>query len=260
MLAELDPAAARSPRLIGVFSWWMRRYLPRHFHALRLSRAGRPRVTGDPLLIVLNHPSWWDPLVCLILSQLFTNYIHFAPIDAAALNRYGFFRRLGFYPVELGSPRGAITFLRTTTQLLSRPGVAVWLTAQGRFVDPRIRPPGLRGGVGHLVHRLANASVLPLAIEYPFWDERLPEVLTRFGDPMPVGGGNPTEWTERIEAALAATQDALAAEAQARDREAFDVLLRGRSGVGGVYDWWRRLRARLRHEPFDPAHSPEDRQ
>ena len=34
----------------------------------------------------------------------------------------------------------------------------------------------------------------------------------------------------------------------------FTVLLSGRAGVGGPYDWWRRFRSWLRGERFDPSH------
>jgi hypothetical protein len=36
---------------------------------------------------------------------------------------------------------------------------------------------------------------------------------------------------------------------------AFENLLRGRQGVGGIYDHWRRLKAFLRGEKFLPGHS-----
>lgn len=256
-VAEHAAIPQRSAFLCRWFSWWVRRYLAKHFHAVRLARDTQPVVPANvPLVLVLNHPSWWDPLIGVVLAGLFPQRNHYAPMDARMLDRYRLFKKLGFYGVEHG-PRGAASFLRTTAAILAQPGATVWITAQGRFVDPRVRPPGLRSGVGHLVQHLSQGVVVPLALEYPFWQERLPEALARFGTPLSVGSGtdrSTAEWVEQIETSLAATQDALAADALARDPAAFSTLLSGKVGVGGIYDRWRRFIAGWRGERFQAGH------
>ena len=62
---------ARSPRLFRLFRWYGKRYVARHFHAVRISRSGPvPDLPRRPTIVVLNHPSWWDPLICVILSEV----------------------------------------------------------------------------------------------------------------------------------------------------------------------------------------------
>ena len=94
----------RSPRLVRFFTRHVKRfYLARDFHAVRLSKSGIPGPVPDgPLIIVLNHPSWWDPLVGLVLAELFPDRAHYAPMDANALGRYRIFERLGMFGVEPG--------------------------------------------------------------------------------------------------------------------------------------------------------------
>jgi diapolycopene oxygenase len=255
------PVSRRTPWLVRGFTRYVRRYLRRHFHAVRLAQGGRPEVPAEgPLVIVLNHPSWWDPLVGAVLAGLFPGREHYAPIEAAALARYRFFERLGLFGVQPGTPQGAREFLRTGAAVLARPNAALWVTAQGEFTDPRQRPVRLRAGVGHLLRRLEGGVVLPLALEYPFWQERFPEALARFGAPIPIGRGldrSVEEWMGRLEVGLTAVQDALSDDALRRDPQRFEVLLGGKSGVGGVYDCWRRLRAWLRRERFQAAHAAE---
>jgi 1-acyl-sn-glycerol-3-phosphate acyltransferase len=250
-----------SPLLFRMFRRHAKRfYLARHFHAVRLSRGGPPPAVPDgPLVIVLNHPSWWDPLVGLALTELFPGRTHFVPMERQALGRYRFFERLGAFGIEPGTPRGAREFLRTSSAILARPGTALWITAQGRFADARERPPGIRPGVGHLLRRLKGAVLLPLALEYPFWEERYPEALARFGPPIVVERGadrDAAEWRLAVESALADTQDALALESQGRAPAAFVTLVGGNSGIGGIYDRWRRLRSLLSGVPFRPGHAP----
>lgn len=253
-----------SPRLVSAFSRYGERYLARNFHAVRLARAKRPdpaSLRGRPLIVYLNHPSWWDPLVCLLLARrIFPGLRHFGPMDAAGLEKYRFFGKLGFFGIEPGTARGARRFLEVSQALLAQPGTALWITAGGRFADPRERPVRLRPGLGSLLRRLDEATVLPLALEYPFWEERSPEALARFGAALHIrkGDQNGGDWTPVLESRLAAAQDVLAYEALERDVSRFEVLVGGRAGVGGVYDLWRRLGARLRGERFRREHGAID--
>lgn len=254
---------AVSPRLLAWFRWYTQRYVAKHFEAVKISVEG-PDVGAlqGPLLVVLNHASWWDPLMGVLLSGLFRARLHHAVIEAGALRRYGFLSRIGFFGIDLDTRQGAVQFLRLGTAALSENDAALWVTAQGEFRDPRIRPAGLRPGVGHLTHSLTKGVVLPLALEYPFWTERRPVALARFGDPIEVEDGrrqSAAAWLARIEAALVKTQDALAHDACAREEAAFRTIVEGRDrGVGGPYDWWRRLRAASRGESFDAAHVARD--
>src|SRR5262249_37561366 len=157
-----------------------------------------------------------------------------------------FFKKLGFVGVDTKTLRGAAEFLRTGTAILSQPSRVYWVTAQGRFTDVRERPLAIQAGVGHLAARLERGIVLPLALEYTFWTERTPEALVRVGEPLSVAehpGLSGKEWAALIETAMTQNLDALNAEAMTRDPAKFTALLAGKSGVGGPYDWWRRLKA-----------------
>jgi 1-acyl-sn-glycerol-3-phosphate acyltransferase len=224
-----DPLARRWPLLVALFRTYVRRYVRRHFGALRVQRS--PAVPSGPVLVVMNHPSWWDPLVGLLLADRLGSRAHAVPWDAAALRRYALFSRMGAFPVGPGF-EGVATFLVAGRAVLARDDAALWVTAQGRFADARERPPGLRPGVGHLACAMQRGVVLPLALEYAFWDEPRPQAFARFGEPIaardpgraPVDG-TASAWTARLEAALTETQDALAMDVRARDPSRFERAL-----------------------------------
>ncbi|MGE0310732.1 MAG: lysophospholipid acyltransferase family protein [Lautropia sp.] len=256
-----DPGTARSAAWVRCFDAIFERRLRRAFHAVRVSRP-RPTVVAAhaPLVVYCNHPSWWDAaLMPVLLARLFPQREAFGPIDADALARYRFMRRLGFFGVERDSYAGAATFLRTGRRVLASPHALLGVTPQGGFGDPRRRPVRLRPGLAALIARVPRVTVLPIAIEYPFWDERLPEALVRLGDPMAMGrleSGSAPDVRGTLERELARTMDALAEDAMSRDPARFATLIEGRAGVGGIYDGWRRLRAWRAGVHFDPAHRP----
>jgi len=249
-----------SPLLLRWFTWYSRRYVRRHFHSVRISRSGLPPASKLPLVIYSNHASWWDALACVVLKQeFFPDRTAFAPIDAAMLQRYKMFGRLGFFGVERATRCGAIQFLRTAEAILESPKHLLAVTPQGRFADVRERPVQFEAGLGHLAGRVQHALFVPLAIEYVFWEERLPEILVRFGEPVEVRRDNaaaskPRDWTRLFEKNLDAAQYALAGESQRRNPGDFQQLLRGGAGQGGVYDWWRMFSAKLRGERFHREH------
>ncbi len=250
--------STRWPWLIRGFRKYACRYVRKHFHAVRLSKSGAGFTTTDePLLVVLNHPSWWDPMIGVVLSRAWADRDQFAAIDAVAVQQYRFFTKLGFVGVDTKSIRGAAQFLRDGVAILSQPRRVFWVTAQGRFTDVRERPLALQSGVGHLAARLASGTVLPVALEYTFWTERTPEALVRIGKPLAVSehpGLTAKRWTALIEEALTHNLDALNAEATRRDPAAFTELLSGKTGVGGMYDFWRRLKSWVSGRKFNPSH------
>jgi 1-acyl-sn-glycerol-3-phosphate acyltransferase len=257
-------SAAALPRIkewkLRFFTAYALRHVAKHFHAVRLSRAGGvPRPADAPVVVYLNHASWWDPLLSLVLmTRLFPAHRAYAPIEAAQLKRYGILRDMGLFGIEPGTARGGLRFLRTAEAVLRHPGAMLWLTPQGRFADARERPVLFEDGLAHVAMRSPDAVFVPLAVEYPFWMESRPEALARFGEPvrgaeLPLALG-----VEACSRALALrlerAQEALAAESVARDAVRFDTLLGGSSGVGGVYDRWRAFKAKWRGEAFAREH------
>jgi hypothetical protein len=246
-----------SQRLLTWFARYVRWYLRRNFHGLHLLRlADLDQFSGMPVLICLNHPSWWDPLVALHLSQrFFGDRLHAAPIAAEGLAKYKFFERFGFFGIEPGTRRGASRFLEVGSAMLSRPDGAFWVTAQGEFTDVR-QPIVLERGIGHVARNADKFVMLPLALEYGFWNERYSEAFACFGEAVFGRGVDhvAAEWTGLFRASLQATVDALSERVQQRRASNFERLLQGNAGVGGVYDLWRAVTARLRRKQWQPEH------
>ncbi|MDB5414872.1 MAG: glycerol acyltransferase, partial [Rubritepida sp.] len=204
------------------------------------------------------HPGWWDGvLFMLLMRRLFLQRQGFTPMDAEALEKYRFMKRLGVFGVEQHSARGAVRFLQTAKDVLADPAHMLWMNAPGRFADPRERPVPLAPGVTRLPEIAPDAVILPLAIEYLHWTEKRGEALVAFGPPLLARELlmlDREARTERIREAMTETMDRLALDAISRDPARFRVLVDGGRGMGGIYGAWQYLRAKIGGKPFDPAH------
>ncbi len=251
------PVPPISAITLRFFRRLVRRYFRRHFRTVMVQHPEYLAQAQGPLIVYANHSSWWDPMISVLLAQtLLPGRRHYAPMDAAALSRYPILSKLGIFPVDLTSSRGAAQFLRTSRAILEDGGV-LWITPQGRFADPREFPLAFKPGLGALAVRSPGLKLFPLAIEYTFWDERMPETLLRFGEPVQPGPGtSAVDATRQLESALAAAMLSLQHASIARDPRLFRVLLTGTRGTGGLYAWGRRLRFWFTGKPLPLDHTP----
>jgi len=178
-------------------------------------------------------------------------------MDETALAHYGVFRPMGFFPVDNASARGAGQLLRAGFQVLSRPGAVLWITPESQFQDVRKRPIVFRPGLGALMSRSGRLTCVPIAIEYVYWQERLPEILVNVGEPLEIADGTMEDartWTNLLSYAMAATLDELAMLAMDRDSDSFETILKGSGGVGGVYETWKRFTCAITGRPYHHDH------
>jgi 1-acyl-sn-glycerol-3-phosphate acyltransferase len=251
--------AQRSPWLLRLFGFIFERTLKADFHAARIARAMPPPPDGTPRLVIYtNHPSWWDGVTYVMLAKhLYPSHKVYTPVDAEMVRHYGFVGRIGSFGVDLNARRGAADFIATSKAVLNLPDGLLIVATQGRFADVRERPLRCGPGIAHLCDHVAGISLVPLAIEYVFWNERQPELLLRFGAPICGDALRAQPAGERLmilERALEAEMDALAADAIARRSEAFNVWIEGTLGVNPVFDAWRRARAWMRGERYAAEH------
>lgn len=233
------------------FHAFLKPFLKRHFHAVAIERQSRCDLLGDsskPLIVYGNHASWWDPLIAHFLNRtLLQGRQFYAPIDADALEQYRVFGKLGFYGVKLDTARGAAAFLKQSMEILqSERGTAIWLTPEGGFRDVRDHSAELKPGLAHLCSRLESGLVVPLALEYVFWEERLPVCLAKMGTPLSFEDHtelSKAEWSALLTGRLRATQRSLSELAIARSSDPFDDLILGNTGAGFIYDSFRRIKS-----------------
>ena len=267
-------AAPKSRWLERSFRAYNRRYLRRSFHRVHLD-GDLAHLRGDganPLIVCLNHSSWWDLLLGIFLSEHLAEWDSYAAMDERQLARYRFFARLGCIGVDRTSLAGAREFVAHCATLLEGKPRALWMTPQGQFTSPAIRPVQFQPGVGAIAKSLSSFYVSTVVLDYEFWTEKLPEAFISVRPPeyVQVGAGfDRREFVRLMEHKMEAHLDQFTALRLQRNPALFTTMLSSAGGVSPVYDAIRAVAATLRgeqirlshHEAATPAWSqPESRE
>ena len=242
---------AYSPRFIRGFGWYTRRLLRKRFHAVRQAHDGADLLSLQaeserPMLVLANHPSWWDPLICFFVHRLFMpGRTGCAPIDSMQLEKFRFFRRLGLFGIDPEDPEAQDVLVEYVLGHFTQERRSTcWITPQGRFTDVR-EPVRIRPGAANIAARAAQPQVFSMAIEYGFWQDARPEVFLRLAE-VPDAASR-TDWMRSMKQAMQQNLDSLRELVVAREPSAFRLLLgagaAGRQGaVNPLYEFWLRLR------------------
>jgi 1-acyl-sn-glycerol-3-phosphate acyltransferase len=249
--------ATKNRYVTAWFRGYVRRYLRQSFH--RVLVAGElPSTPEGPVLVCMNHSSWWDMLVAFWASHDLLGWDGYGPMDERQLRRYGILRRIGVFGVDRESLSGGREFLAYTRELAVGRQRALWITAQGAMVSSEERPIRLYSGIAHLARTLGRCSIVTTALQYEFWEEKRPEVLLTLGQPRPVDATLPgfshKALLRELEVELEERMDALTALRRQRDPSQFRVALSGQGGISPTYDRLRQMVGRARGVPIAAEH------
>jgi 1-acyl-sn-glycerol-3-phosphate acyltransferase len=245
---------AYDARFVRFFAWYVRRMFAGKFHAFRIATGTRQVLASladhaGPAIVVMNHSSWWDPLVALMLGHhLCPLRTGCAPMDSRELAKFGILKKLGIFGIDPDDARSLPAMSRYVLDRFSTDQRAtLWITPQGRFMDPR-EPVVLRPGAAAIAARASKVRVVSLSVEFAFWVDQKPEVFTRLAEVPAPASPSTAHWHSAMTEAMQTNADALAQLVRARDAAAFEHLLASdapRDGsINPAMDLWLRLRGK----------------
>lgn len=250
MTLPIAPASP-SPKFLLLFGGYACRLLRKRFANVRIELTStdvlqQAQTHNGPLIIAMNHPSWWDPIVGVAIRHIyFPDRPALSPIEMPMYERFGFMRRLGMFGISPEHPDALKEMVCYVHQQCEHaPRSAIFITPQGIFTDVR-EPIAVRPGAGAMASGLDSVRVVTILTELAFWHDRRPELLLLARDcPTPVCPST-ASWTRQIRMSMQSGADELAQLVIARNEEAFTSMLpRGGADVNPAFDLWQRLRGR----------------
>ncbi|MFK7884344.1 MAG: lysophospholipid acyltransferase family protein [Phycisphaerales bacterium] len=223
----------------------------KRFAAVRIAHGTKEVIRSvghadTPVIVVMNHASWWDPLLGLVIAEeYFGDRPCYAPMEMEQWQNFKFMRKLGVFGVNTSDP-DAFTLTKSYINGLisdNRRSVLM-ITPQAQFTDPRadIR---LRPGAASIAAANDEIQVISLAVEYGFWDQQRPEVFLRATNIDTPEIATTAGWHRALQHGMKSNGQYLAQLVINRDSSAF-VSLIGKRGadVNPIYDAAVKLRGR----------------
>ncbi len=204
------------------------------------------RQSDAPLLVAMNHSSWWDPLLGLLVAgEVCPERAAIAPMDREMLERFGILGRVGVFGLDPDDPASLEAMVGYVGAFFEKnTGGALWLTPQGAFADPRA-PIRLRPGAASVASHTPGIRVLSLAIEYAFWLDKKPQVFLHLSEAGTPDRVSIASWHRSLTHAMRNGNQRLSELVIARDPNAFTPLLAsGGSGISLPYNLWLKLRGK----------------
>lgn len=216
------------PRALRWAHWLAQRSVRKQFASVRVSRRGLPPQLPDrPVLVYCNHSSLWTPAVGLVLAMKYwPSWRHYGPSNGLWMHpRLPV--RAGFFSIDQGR-RGARQFMTAGRSMLAVPGSMLWVAGSPQPTDPRTRPPVIDLAITHLARKMPDITLLPVAMEHPYWDHAQPETLVRFGEPIntqDVGKRTIDGWQTLLQRRLQTVMERLGEEAGDHLPGDFDTVI-----------------------------------
>ncbi|MCW2276851.1 lysophospholipid acyltransferase family protein [Heliophilum fasciatum] len=188
------PKSAWFQRLFFLYNQYY--LLRRNFHTLLIrgdidpfvpalaparSEAGAGVGAGTaPILYMANHSSWWDGLLIYHALTVRSKGDHYMMMSQQELNKYGFFRKIGAFPMDASTRSGIMASLDYAVRLLQA-NRQVWIFPQGEILHQDRRPFRFMTGIGHLLRQCPQTRVVPVTLNYTFTRLQKPVVSMIFG-------------------------------------------------------------------------------
>jgi chlorobactene lauroyltransferase len=190
--SEFIPAD-ESPWFISLFDIYVRNLFWRKFHRIWVVQNYYPD-TKSKTIYYLNHTSWWDGLIPLLLNRKLFRQNARAMMEDKQMHEHGFFKKIGAFSVNLENPRGVISSLRYAAESMNRENASLFIYPEGKIVPYSVKKPDFKKGLAWIVSKCPDSDVVPVGILIHTARSHKPEMFIRIGEPV-----NNIQYTELTE-------------------------------------------------------------
>lgn len=224
--------------LYWLFARWS---LYSSFHRVWLQSHGPlPEPRDGPLLLYLNHSSWWDGYMMYVIHRVVLRGRFDAHLlmEERQLRAFRFFTWSGAFSINRHDPRDVRRAQLYAVNLLrgGRRPRALFVFPQGKIVPQDRRPLETFPGVARIIAKAGSVTLCPVALRYEFLGEQWPHAFIRIGPTHKVanpadGAATLAELTARLTAACDALRDDVVDGRLAT----YSPILKGRRGIDQTF-------------------------
>lgn len=174
--------AKESPLFIKIFRLYTRFLFKRRFSRVWLKQDYYPG-NQSKTIYYLNHHSWWDGLIPLLLNEYRFHQQARAMMEDKQMLEHSFFQKIGAFSINRKDKRHSVTALRYAVQSFERPNASLFIYPEGR-ITPAGTPFRFESGLAWLSSKLPQMDVVPIGIHMHTIRYDKPELHLQVGTPV----------------------------------------------------------------------------
>lgn len=183
--------AKESPVFIKVFRLYTKLLLKWRFQTVWLKQEYEP-CSQCKTVYYLNHHSWWDGLIPLMLNEYRFRQQARAIMEDKQMKTYSLFQKIGAFSINRDDPRKAISSLRYAVQSFERDNASLFIYPEGT-ITPTGSAMNFEGGLAWLHDKLDNVDFVPIGIYMHTIRHSKPELHLHVGRPVRLKDSLPKE-------------------------------------------------------------------
>lgn len=177
--------AKESKWFINLFDWYVRLLFRRRFKHVLMDQHYQPG-NKSKTIYYLNHTSWWDGLIPLLLNQKYFHQNARAMMEYKQMREHPFFKKIGAFSVNPDDPRSSVRSLRYAVESINRPNSSLFIYPEGKIVPFSSEKPQFRKGLGWISNQCPEVEVVPIGIYLHTARYDKPELFICVGKAVPV--------------------------------------------------------------------------
>lgn len=173
---------------IKLFRYYVWLLFKRRFSAVWLKQDYQPD-EGLKTIYYLNHHSWWDGLIPLLLNEFRFHQQARALMEDQQMLEHPFFSKIGAFSVNLSNTQSAIRSLRYAVKSFERPNASLFIYPEGT-ITPAGTTLQFEKGLAWLAQEFSEAEIVPIAIYIHTIRSDKPELHLHVGNPVSMEAGH----------------------------------------------------------------------
>jgi 1-acyl-sn-glycerol-3-phosphate acyltransferase len=174
--------AKESPVFIKTFRLYSKLLFKWRFKTVWLKQEYEP-CSECKTVYFLNHHSWWDGLIPLMLNEYRFRQQARAIMEDKQMKTYSLFQKIGAFSINRDDPRSAVTSLRYAVESFNRPHASLFIYPEGT-ITPAGSSMDFEGGLAWLHDKLDDVDFVPVGIYLHTIRYSKPELHLHVGRPV----------------------------------------------------------------------------
>jgi 1-acyl-sn-glycerol-3-phosphate acyltransferase len=174
--------AKESPLFIKIFRLYTWLLFKRRFKKVWLKQE-YDLCSECKTIYYLNHHSWWDGLIPLLLNEFRFHQNARALMEDKQMREHTLFQKIGAFSINRDDPRKAVSSLRYAVKSFDRKSASLFIYPEGS-ISPVGSEMDFEGGLAWLSNKLPDVHIVPVGIHMHTIRYDKPELHLHVGKPV----------------------------------------------------------------------------